>query len=123
MKTILAMPQDQQHLMFSPGQLQELSSLVEIDVDRTAPDLHAVPDEDLVDVEVLITGWGSPRLDAGTLPRLPALRAVVHTAGTLRHIATSALWERNDILVTTAAEANALPVAEFAVAQILLAGK
>ncbi|MDN5599820.1 MAG: hydroxyacid dehydrogenase [Brachybacterium sp.] len=123
MKTILTMPQDQQHLMFGPGQLQELSDLVEIDVDRTVPDLQAAADEQLADVEVLITGWGSPHLDAATLQRLPALRAVVHTAGTLRHIASPALWERDDILVTTATEANAVPVAEFSLAQILLAGK
>ncbi|MDN6303897.1 MAG: hydroxyacid dehydrogenase, partial [Brachybacterium sp.] len=74
MKTILTMPQDQQHLMFGPGQLQELSDLVEIDVDRTVPDLQAAADEQLADVEVLITGWGSPHLDAATLQRLPALR-------------------------------------------------
>ena len=39
MKALLAMPQDQQHLMFAPAQLDELATLTEIDVDRTVPDL------------------------------------------------------------------------------------
>lgn len=123
MKALLAMPQDQQHLMFTPAQLTELTELVEIDIGRTVPDLSSAADDELVDIEVLLTGWGSPLLDAETLARLPALRAVVHTAGTMRRIATEALWDREDILVTTAARANAVPVAEYTVAQILLAGK
>jgi phosphoglycerate dehydrogenase-like enzyme len=123
MKTLLAMPQGQQHLMFTAAQLAELADLVEVDIDRTVPDLSAVVDEELGEVEVLLTGWGSPRLDAETLARIPRLRAVVHTAGTMRRIATEALWARDHVLVTTAARANAVPVAEYTVAQILLAGK
>ncbi|MDN5900614.1 MAG: hydroxyacid dehydrogenase [Brachybacterium sp.] len=123
MKALLTMPQDQQHQMFSPTQLAELSEVVEIDVHRTVPELSVLGDEELREVELLITGWGSPRLDAETLVRLPRLRAVVHTAGTLRHVGSEALWAREDVVVTTAARANAVPVAEFTVAQILLAGK
>jgi phosphoglycerate dehydrogenase-like enzyme len=123
MKALLAMPQGQQHLMFTPAQLVELSGLVDIDTHSTIPDLSAAPDETLDEVEVLLTGWGSPQLDERTLGRLPCLRAVVHTAGTLRRIATEALWAREDVVVTTAARANAVPVAEYTVAQILLAGK
>ena len=33
------------------------------------------------------------------------------------------MWDRGDIVVTSATEANAVPVAEYALAQILLAGK
>ena len=123
MKALLAMPHDQQHLMFTPAQLEELARLVEIEVDRTVPELSAAADAELADVEVLLTGWGSPRLDAAALTRLPHLRAVVHTAGTMRRVATEALWAREDIVVTTAARANAVPVAEYTVAQVLLAGK
>jgi len=72
---------------------------------------------------VLITGWGSPRVDTDVFRWAPQLRAVVHSAGTLRRITTDALWERKDITVTTAAPAYAIPVAELTVAQILLAGK
>lgn len=123
MKALLTMPQGQQHQMFTPSQLAQLADMVEIDIDRTVPALSEVADDELGEVELLITGWGSPHLDAGTLARLPRLRAVVHTAGTMRHIGSAALWSRDDVLVTTAAHANAVPVAEYTVAQILLAGK
>src|SRR5699024_5060030 len=36
---------------------------------------------------------------------------------------TDAVWERGDVVVTSATEVNAVPVAEFTLAQILLAGK
>lgn len=72
--------------------------------------------------EILLSGWGCPPIDAGVLERAPALRAVFHAAGTVRPIATEALWERR-IAVSSAAAANALPVAEYALAMILLANK
>ena len=123
MKALLAMPGGLQHRMFSPAQLARLGELVEVDVSRTVPDLAAARDDELAQVEVLLTGWGSPAVDADALSRMPRLRALVHTAGTVRFVATDALWEREDVLITSATEANAVPVAEYALAQILLAGK
>ena len=123
MKALLAMPDGLQHRMFSPAQLARLGELVEVDVSRTVPDLAAARDDELAQVEVLLTGWGSPAVDADALSRMPRLRALVHTAGTVRFVATDALWEREDVLITSATEANAVPAAEYALAQILLAGK
>ncbi|MGW2509982.1 hydroxyacid dehydrogenase [Streptomyces scopuliridis] len=76
----------------------------------------------LADVEILITGWGCPPLDRAVLDLAPRLRAVAHTAGTVRGHITEACWERG-IEVSSAAAANALPVAEYTVAMILLSGK
>lgn len=73
-------------------------------------------------VEVLLTGWGCPPLDAAALARAPALRGVFHAAGTVRPIVTDAVWERG-LLVCSAAAANAVPVAEFTLAAILFANK
>ncbi|WP_019358647.1 hydroxyacid dehydrogenase [Streptomyces sp. AA1529] len=76
----------------------------------------------LPEVELLITGWGCPPLDAAVLARAPELRAVVHTAGSVRGHLTPACWARG-IEVSTAAAANAVPVAEYTLAMILLANK
>ncbi|MVO87594.1 hydroxyacid dehydrogenase [Streptomyces sp. p1417] len=76
----------------------------------------------LARAEVLITGWGCPPLDEAALAAAPELRAVVHTAGSVRGHVTPACWERG-IEVSSAAAANALPVAEYTVAMILLTGK
>lgn len=72
--------------------------------------------------ELLVTGWGCPPLDATVLAAAPALRAVVHAAGTVKNHVTRACFERG-IRVSSAAAANAVPVAEYTVAAILLAGK
>ncbi|MFF8418350.1 hydroxyacid dehydrogenase [Streptomyces sp. NPDC015680] len=76
----------------------------------------------LADVEILVTGWGCPPLDAAALAAAPRLRAVVHTAGSVRGHITEQCWDRG-IEVSSAAAANALPVAEYTVAMILLSGK
>jgi phosphoglycerate dehydrogenase-like enzyme len=72
--------------------------------------------------ELLITGWGCPPLDEAVLTAAPRLRAVAHTAGSVRGHITDACWQRG-IEVSSAASANALPVAEYTVAMILLSGK
>ncbi|NEE02224.1 hydroxyacid dehydrogenase [Phytoactinopolyspora halotolerans] len=76
----------------------------------------------LAEVDVLITGWGAPVVDETVLDAAPRLRAILHTAGTVKHLVTPACYERG-ILVTTAAEANAIPVAEYTLAAVLFAGK
>ncbi|MEU3731352.1 hydroxyacid dehydrogenase [Streptomyces sp. NPDC033538] len=76
----------------------------------------------LADVDLLITGWGCPPLDADVLRAAPRLRAVVHTAGSVRGHVTDACWARG-VEVSSAAAANALPVAEYTLGMILLTGK
>ncbi|MFE6778575.1 hydroxyacid dehydrogenase [Streptomyces sp. NPDC057702] len=76
----------------------------------------------LGDTELLITGWGCPPVDDRVLAAAPRLRAIVHTAGSVRGHVGAACWRRG-IQVSTAARANALPVAEYTLAMILLANK
>jgi phosphoglycerate dehydrogenase-like enzyme len=98
------------------------------------PDLRATLDglistADLADgpglamAEVIISGWGGPVLDDGRLARMPRLRLVVHTGGSVKEAGIGALaWQRG-IDVSSAAAVNAVPVAQYTVAAILLAGK
>jgi phosphoglycerate dehydrogenase-like enzyme len=72
--------------------------------------------------DVLITGWGCPRIDEAMLARAPNLKLVAHTGSSVKSIVSDALWTRA-IPVTSAAAANAIPVAEFALAAILFANK
>ncbi|KOX22838.1 MULTISPECIES: hydroxyacid dehydrogenase [unclassified Streptomyces] len=88
--------------------------------DLTAPDARTAAA--LAEAELLLTCWGATPLTAEVLDRAPRLRAVVHAAGSVKHHVTDACWERG-LRVTSAAAANALPVAEYTLAAILLAGK
>lgn len=76
----------------------------------------------LSQTEILITGWGAPHLGAAELAASPHLRLVAHLAGSVKPFLDSAIGAR-DIAVTSAADANAQPVAEYTLAAILFANK
>ncbi|WP_179816122.1 hydroxyacid dehydrogenase [Allostreptomyces psammosilenae] len=108
---------------FPPASLERLRSLVDIDPDLVVTDF-AEPRAAaaLAQAEVLVTGWGCPRFGPRELDAAPRLRAVVHTAGTVKPHLTEECWHRG-VAVSSAAAANALPVAEYTLAAILLANK
>ncbi|MEU3729781.1 hydroxyacid dehydrogenase [Streptomyces sp. NPDC033538] len=114
-----------QHLaeLFPPATMTRLRHLVDIDTTLVAQDFASPGVANaLAEAEILITGWGCPRLDEEVLEAAPGLRAVLHAAGSVRALVTDACWERG-LVVSSAAQANALPVAEYTLAMILLAGK
>ncbi|GAA2311321.1 hydroxyacid dehydrogenase [Streptomyces kunmingensis] len=76
----------------------------------------------LADAEILVSGWGCPRLTADVLAKAPRLRAVVHAAGSVKGLVSDALWERG-IVVSSAADVNAGPVAAYTAALITLAAR
>jgi len=78
--------------------------------------------ECLATVEVLLTSWSCPRIDARVLDAAPRLRAVVHAAGSVKGHVGPEVFARG-ITVSSAADANADPVADFTVAVITVAGK
>ncbi|WP_449350259.1 hydroxyacid dehydrogenase [Streptomyces shaanxiensis] len=109
--------------LFPPPLMARLRSLVRIDpalVVRDFGDPEAA--EVLAGAEVLITGWGCPPVDARALAAAPGLRALLHAGGSVRDWVGEAVWERG-IAVSSAVDANALPVAEYTLAAILLSGK
>jgi phosphoglycerate dehydrogenase-like enzyme len=108
--------------LFGPGELERVHAVADIDETMVISDLGAADPRILAGLDVLITSWGSPLLDGPALAAMPRLRAILHAAGTVKHHLVPEVWERG-ILVTTAAEANAYPVAEYTLAAILLAGK
>ena len=68
---------------------------------------------------VLLSGWGAPLLDEAFLAAAPRLRLFLYGAGSVRGCVTDAVWARG-IRVCTAVAANAVPVAEYTLAAILL---
>ncbi|WP_307802383.1 hydroxyacid dehydrogenase [Cellulomonas fengjieae] len=76
----------------------------------------------LAEADVLVTSWGAPPITLEQLDAAPRLRAVLHAAGSVRGLLPDAAWDRG-IVVTSAADENARPVAEYTLAAIILAGK
>jgi phosphoglycerate dehydrogenase-like enzyme len=109
--------------LFPPELIARLDAVARLDpavcVEDFADARHAGL---LAEAEVLITCWGCPPIDQAALARMPRLRAVLHAAGTVRGLVTEAVWERG-LLVTSAAAANAAPVAEFTLAAVIFAAK
>lgn len=83
--------------------------------------LQAQPDA-AATVQYLFSTWGMPEFTAEEVRRyFPALRAVFYAAGSVQGFAPAFL--ENGIKVFSAWAANAVPVAEYTVAQIVLANK
>jgi phosphoglycerate dehydrogenase-like enzyme len=76
----------------------------------------------LAQAEVIITGWGTSVIGPDVLAAAPRLRGIVHTGGSVRAHVTKDCYARG-IVVSSQAWANALPVAEYSLAMILLAAK
>ncbi|MFJ8042474.1 hydroxyacid dehydrogenase [Kitasatospora sp. NPDC096147] len=109
--------------LIDPATLARIAELADLDPslvvdDFTTPAARAA----LAEAEVIVSSWGCPPLDETVLAAAPRLRAVIHAAGSVKHHVTDACWERG-LTVTSAAWANALPVAEYTVAAVLLANK
>ncbi|MGN6761926.1 MAG: hydroxyacid dehydrogenase [Leifsonia sp.] len=72
--------------------------------------------------QVLITGWGAPALTDADLDAAPRLRYVLHAGGQAAALLPASAHDRG-IQVSNAGWVNAIPVAEFTMAMIILANK
>ena len=122
-ETMLAMGESTLHTQFGPAELSRLAATATLGEPLAATEFSSpLVRGRLADVEVLITSWGCPPLSDDVLRCTPRLRAVLHAAGSVRGHVSQEVFDRG-ILVTTAADANALPVARYTLGAILLAMK
>ncbi|HET6636874.1 MAG TPA: hydroxyacid dehydrogenase [Streptomyces sp.] len=117
------MDEQTRRVQFGPAQLSRLRAAAALGAPHATGELRSDRvRERLAEVEVLVTSWGCPVLDGRVLRDAPRLRAVLHAAGTVRHHVDAAVFARG-VLVTTAADANAEPVAQYTLAAVLWAFK
>jgi phosphoglycerate dehydrogenase-like enzyme len=108
-------------LVLTTAARAELDTLVEL-IAPTAVDLGTLDDDLLATIQILVGSWGCNVLDDVLLARMPALQLLAYAAGTVKMTVTSATW-RNRVAVSSAAAANAVPVAEFTFAAIVMIAK
>ena len=105
--------------VYTPEQRREIAEFTDLRPGVVTPDDMA--SADLSQVEAIFSTWGMPCLTREQLDRMPKLEAVFYAAGATDRFARP-LFER-EIHVVSAWRANAVPVAEFVLGQILLAMK
>lgn len=108
--------------VYHPTVVSRLQGTVELDpVCYVKANVLANPDC-FTDVQVIFSTWGMPDFTEEEIRTyLPALRCVFYAAGSVQAFAKPFL--HCGVRVFSAWAANAVPVAEYTVAQILLAGK
>jgi phosphoglycerate dehydrogenase-like enzyme len=116
---LFILPKENYELIYSPQQVAWIAELVDLLAPQLEP--QAVRDNPalLAGVELVFTGWGSLTYAAEILQAAPDLKMVFYGAGSVRSTVTDAFWERG-VRITSAWGANAVPVVEYCLAQILL---
>ena len=122
-KLAFAMLADRTRHVFDSQALARLAR--SCDVVRAAPlEEFSSPEarKVLAEIDILVTGWGCPVVSAEVVRAAPNLKLIAHAAGTVKYTLDAAVYEAG-IRVTHAADANAVPVAEFTLASIIYANK
>lgn len=104
--------------IYSDKVRQEIGRLVDVYAPaQTAKSVLENPSI-LYDAEVIFSGWGAPMMDEKFLKAASKLKAVFYGAGSIKSFVTGDFWGKN-IIITSAYAANAVPVSEFTLSQIL----
>jgi len=102
-----------------PAQVMDaIAELVHLTIPpQTSDSIRANP-KLLSEIDLIFSGWGAPVLDEAFMQAAPNLKAFFYGSGSIRSFMRDAFWARN-IPITTAGPANAIPVAEYTLSQIL----
>ncbi len=114
----LALPPQTHQNMFREEDLQRLAEVAEIRGPFDTSDRQALR-EALRGATVAITGWGSLPLKDDLLQAADSLRLIAHSAGSVKGVVDTSAYDRG-IRVTSAADENAIPVAQFTVAMMVM---
>lgn len=122
MRTILLGNSDMLMRVFSKDTLNSLKADAGLDAEVVTYTQLKQLNSPMSDVEAIFGTWGIPPLSEDELEKwFPNLRVLFYAAGSVKNFATPFL--NRGVKVTSAYAANAIPVAEYTVAQIILAAK
>lgn len=108
--------------VYGPREREDISKLADVSSCFLTPEDWRLHPEVTTEAEWVFSSWSMPVVNEEFLHAFPRLRTIFYAAGTIKGFATEAMWRRG-IVVTSANVANAAPVAEFTVAQIVLSLK
>ena len=108
--------------VYGQSNIDKIASMVDIDLNVYHENEIIANPEKFKDVEYIFSTWSMPgggEIKLGDF--MPKLKVIFYAAGSIRYFADE-YFERN-VRITSAYAANAVPVAEYTVGQILLANK
>jgi phosphoglycerate dehydrogenase-like enzyme len=114
-------PQTQLERVYPPSRRAHLEKVAAFFPHRIDAGNFSTYAAELREIEVIFSTWGMPSLSDSQIAQMPKLRAVFYAAGTVQHFARPFL--ARGIEVFSAWSANGVPVAQWTLAQILLANK
>ena len=121
-EVVYLLPAHLRDLIYGPDEIAAIAAELGFDPPLIDPESGVFKSVDLSQVRIVLSGWGMPALEAAMLHRMPSLEFVFYGAGSLKGFMRDEAWDRG-IRVMSAYAGNAVPVAEFTVAQILLSLK
>jgi phosphoglycerate dehydrogenase-like enzyme len=118
-KGIYILNEDAYEKIYGIDTRRQIASLVDIVAPPQTAEMIIDDLSPLSAVDVIFSGWGMVKLDEIILDAAPHLKVIFYGSGSIRGFTTDSAWER-DVRITSAYAANAVPVAEFSLAQIIL---
>lgn len=123
LKGIFIMSDELLDLDYPPHLRKEMNEYVEVLEPVLTPDNYTKHWDLIEEADVIFSGMGAVEMDKAFLDRAPNLKAIFYAAGSMKYMLTDdEVWNR-EIVVSTANNVNAIPVAQFTFAQILLSLK
>ena len=122
MKAVYLLPAHSYDLVYGPDERRDIAARVTLAASRLDPSNFLEQRGSFDDVEAIFSSWGMPRMDAAFFEVFPNLRVLFYGAGAVNAFVTDETWARG-VQIANANVANGVPVAEFTVAQIILALK
>jgi phosphoglycerate dehydrogenase-like enzyme len=120
-RAILCCSQSTADTVYAMGRQDRLRAIVDLYPHLITEKTFEQHADALKQAEVMFATWNIPKLTPLRYEMMPKLKAIFYAAGTVRMFAESAIERR--IRVVSAWRMNAVPVAEFTLAQILLSMK
>ena len=122
LKGIFLLNTDAYEKIYSNQAREIIADLVDIYAPQQTAEMVRSNPIILSNADVIFSGWGMIKLDKVILKAAPNLKVVFYGSGSIRAFATELAWDRK-IIISSAYAANAVPVVEYTLAQILFSLK
>ncbi len=104
--------------IFTPDRRETLGKLSDLYPEVLKTEALATHSKELSGVKYIFSTWGAPLFTDQQLAQLPNLKAIFYAAGSVKGFCDQLF--KHKIKIFSAPKANAIPVAQFALGQILL---